>query len=447
MAPRKIDLGWKPEEPTSRGVANAVSRAIRAGVLKPGSTLPPIRAVAAELGLSPTTVSAAWSLLARSGTIHTDGRRGTRIAELHPGSERYRRAVERRSPFALDLSTGVPDGALLPDLAPVLARMTSSLVPGSYLDEPVVPELVQVLKEDWPYRAEHFSVVDGAMDAVELAARALIRFGDRVIVEHPTFPLILDQLEAAGAEVVGVPVDTQGMVPAALQEALSAPAAALVLQPRAQNPTGVSLSPGRAKELAEVLADSDVPVIEDDSAGYVAWTPGISLGRWLPDRTVHIRSFSKSHGPDLRLAAMSGPPAVMREIASRRQLGQGWTSRLLQKILLGLLTEDQSVRQVERARVEYHERREAMVEALRRHDIEVGGTDGLNIWVPVADESAATVRLASQGIGVAPGSPFAAAPLPGGHIRVTIAAVSESIPELAGMIAEAAHSGVWGAAR
>lgn len=447
MSPRKLDLGWEPEEPTSRGVANAVSRAIRAGVLTPGSTLPPIRAVASELGLSPTTVSAAWSLLARSGTIQTDGRRGTKIAQLHPGSARYRRALERKSPFALDLSTGVPDRALLPDLVPVLGNMTSSLVPGSYLDEPVVPELIAALREDWPYPAEHFSVVDGAMDAVELAARALVRFGDRVIVEHPTFPLLLDQLEANGAEVVGVPVDEQGMVPGMLSEALQTPAALVVLQPRAQNPTGVSLSKARAAELAKVLENSEALVIEDDSAGYVAWTPEISLGQWLPDRTVHIRSFSKSHGPDLRLAAMSGPAAVMREIASRRQLGQGWTSRLLQKILLGLITEEQSINQVEHARREYHRRRESMVEALRQHGVDVAGADGLNIWVPVADESAATVRLASQGIGVAPGSPFAASSLPSSHIRVTVASVTESIPELAEMIADAARAGTWGGAR
>lgn len=444
---QKLVLGWEPEEPTSRGVANAVSRAIRAGVLKPGATLPPIRAVAKELGLSPTTVSAAWSLLARSGAIQTDGRRGTKIAQLHPGSVRYRRALERNNAFALDLSTGVPDRALLPDLAPVLGGMTSSLAPGSYLDEPVIPELIEALKEDWPYPAEHFSIVDGAMDAVELAARALVRFGDRVIVENPTFPLLLDQLEANGAEVVGVPVDEQGMVPGLLGEALKEPATVVVLQPRAQNPTGVSLTPARAEELANVLEESDAMVIEDDSAGYVAWTPEISLGTWLPDRTVHIRSFSKSHGPDLRLAAMSGPTAVMTEIASRRQLGQGWTSRLLQHILHGLITEAQSIGQVDRARLEYHRRREELVGALRHHGIDVLGADGLNVWVPVADETAATVRLASQGIGVAPGSPFTTSPLPSSFIRVTVASVSESVPELAAMIADAAQTGVWGGLR
>ncbi|MBG6215923.1 DNA-binding transcriptional MocR family regulator [Arthrobacter sp. CAN_A6] len=447
MTEAMIELGWAPDEPTSRGVANAVSRAIRDGFLQPGTKLPSIRAVASQLELSPTTISAAWSLLARSGAIHTDGRRGTRVADIGLGSTRYSQTLNRQSLFTLDLSTGVPDRELLPDLEQVLKNLTSAVTPGSYLDPPVVPELIEVLRQDWPYDAETFAVVDGAMDALELATRALVRFGDRVIVEHPTFPLLLDLLEAAGAEIVGVPMDDQGMLPGALEQALATSAAAVILQPRAQNPTGVSLTPTRAKQLAGIIRAADVTVVEDDSAGYVAWTPAISLGQWLPERTLHVRSFSKSHGPDLRLAAMSGPANIINEIISRRQLGQGWTSRLLQRILLGLLTEAPAAEHISHARREYRRRREAMVTALAGHGVQVNGVDGINIWIPVADESAAMVRLASQGIGVAPGTPFAVLPRQQGHIRVTIGAVSESIPELAELIAGAAFAGSWSGGR
>lgn len=447
MSNVETELGWVPEESTSRGVVNAVSRAIRDGILQPGMKLPPIRAVASELELSPTTISAAWSLLARSGAIQTDGRRGTRIADIHPGSARYHRALDRQSTFTLDLSTGVPDRELLPDLGPVLGSLTRALTPSSYLDEPVVPELIELLRATWPYDAPDFTVVDGAMDALELATRAVVRFGDRVIVEHPTFPLLLDQLEAAGADVVGVPMDGQGMLPDALQEALGTPSAAVILQPRAQNPTGVSLSSERAERLARVIGAADTTVIEDDSAGDVAWTPEVSLGRWLPERTLHVRSFSKSHGPDLRLAAMSGPAGLIHEIVARRQLGQGWTSRLLQRILLALLTDEQSVEHVKRARGEYRRRREAMIDGLAGHGVYVVGADGLNIWVPVADESAATVRLASQGVGVAPGAPFFVLPLQPGHIRVTVGSLAGPVDELAGMIARASQAGSRGAGR
>lgn len=443
MSELRNELGWAPEEPTSRGVANAVSRAIRDDILPPGAKLPPIRAVAAELGLSPTTISAAWSLLARSGSIHTQGRRGTFIADIHPGSTRYRQALDRQSRFTLDLSTGVPDRKLLPDLGSVLTNLTSAVAPSSYLDEPVVPELIEVLRTGWPYHAQEFAVLDGAMDALEQATRALVRFGDRVIVEQPTFPLLLDLLEAAGADVIGVPVDSGGLLAAPLQQALMTPAAAVIVQPRAQNPTGVSLTTARARQLAGIIGDAETTVIEDDSAGFVAWTPAISLGQWLPERTLHIRSFSKSHGPDLRLAAMSGPAGIIHEIVSRRQLGQGWTSRLLQRVLLGLLTDEHAVESVAYARSEYRRRREAMVNALAQHGVEVLGTDGINIWVPVADESAAIVRLASQGIGVAPGAPFSPRPIQTGYIRVTVGSIPDPPAELAEMIASAALAGSW----
>src|SRR5699024_8773444 len=118
MTNETIELGWEPEERTALGVARAVSRAIREGVLTPGTKLPPIRTVARALALSPTTVNAAWTLLARSGAVHTDGRRGTTVADIHSGSSRYKRALDRHKLFAVDLSAGVPDARLLPDLTP-----------------------------------------------------------------------------------------------------------------------------------------------------------------------------------------------------------------------------------------------------------------------------------------------------------------------------------------
>ena len=429
------------DEPSARGLATAVSRAVRDGVLAAGDRLPPIRSVATELGLSPTTVSAAWSLLARTGTIRTDGRRGTRVAERQrPGTPRYQRTLDRQTAFGLDLSTGVPDPELLPDLSRALGTLTGVATPGSYLDDPVLPELAAVLRAQWPFAVDDLTVVDGAMDGIELATRVLVGFGDRVAVESPGFPPLLDLLEASGAEVVGVPVDSAGLRADALRAA--GPLTAVYLQPRAQNPTGVSLTAERAAELARVVRDGVAVVIEDDSAGAVAATEPLSLGRWVPERTVHVRSFAKSHGPDLRLAALSAPPELLDRITALRQLGQGWSSRLLQRLLLALLTDRSSVRQVERARAAYARRREALVAALAEHGVTVGGTDGLNVWVPVADETAAVVRLASQGIGVAPGAPFGVLPGQAPHVRVTAGLLASDQDRVAAAIAAAARGPV-----
>jgi DNA-binding transcriptional MocR family regulator len=429
---------------SARGLAQAVSRAVRDGALQPGAKLPPIRAVATRLGLSPTTVSAGWALLARSGAIHTDGRRGTTIADLQdPAPGRYRRALERQLDFALDLSAGTPDPALLPNLAQALSELTTAGIPGSYLDDPVLPGLLEILKAQWPYPPDELMVVDGAMDGLDLVSRSLLRFGDRVVVEHPGFPPLLDLLESIGVEVIGVPVDDAGLRPEPLAEALRSPVAAVFLQPRAQNPTGASMTRQRARELAPILARAGMPVVEDDSAGAVAASALISLGQWIPGQVIHIRSFSKSHGPDLRLAAMGGPSELLREVSHRRQLGQGWSSRLLQRVLLSLLTDPAAIADVDHARDEYTRRRGALVAALNACDVQVAGGDGLNLWVPVHDESAAIVRLASQGVGVTPGTPFDVLPGGGGHVRVTVGLVADGYEELAEILAAAANTSSW----
>lgn len=446
----------------AKALATAVSRAVRDGVLAPGDRLPSIRAVAHELALSPTTVSAAWSLLVRAGTLRTEGRRGTVVAPIavpyagNHGAGRYRQVVGQpagdRGGFALDLSTGVPDERLLPGLGRAIRAVTTAGTPRSYLDDPILPELAEVLAETWPYQAPAMTVVDGAMDALDLLIRATVRYGDRAVVEHPAFPPLLDLLEAAGAEVVGVPLDAEGMVVGALADVVAVPGRgpvrAVLLQPRGHNPTGISTTPRRARALARVIGRTGALVVEDDSASAIAEAPDVTLGTHLPGQTVHIRSWSKSHGPDLRLAAMSGPGEVIGEIERLRRLGQGWSSRLLQRVLVHLLTDERSREEVATAKAAYAERRATLVAALAAHDIEVPGTEGLNIWVPVADEAAAQVRLATAGIAVAPGAPFevlpsAVPPEEGGHIRVTAGLVARGHTELAEQLAAAAAALPW----
>lgn len=443
-------LEQRLDQPTAKGLAHAVSAAIRDGVLVAGDRLPPIRTVAAQLALSPTTVSAAWGLLARSGAVSTDGRRGTTVRDQRgPTGGRYRQALRHESDFALDLSTGVPDPRLLPSLGHVLAQLTSAPTTGSYLDDPVLPALADVLRADWPYAAGDLAVVDGAMDAMDLIVRTSLRFGDRVVVEDPGFPPLVDLLESVGVQLVGVPVDAEGLDLTALESALTDPVAAIFLQPRAQNPVGVTMTASRARAIAELLDGSETLVVEDDSAAGLSSATLASIGRWRPGHTAYIRSFSKSHGPDLRLAALSAPPDLHRAITARRELGQGWSSRLLQQVLLGLLTNDAARAQVARATVTYAARRAHVVDALAGRGITVPGTEGINIWVPVHDETAAVVRLASQGIGVAPGAPFRlgppdGAPEGGGHLRVTVGAAGDDPDGLDGLaqaLAEAALAG------
>ena len=381
----------------------------------------------------------AWSSLVRHGLLRTDGRRGTTVLDRSSaGADRYRRALGRPNSLRLDLSTGVPDGALLPELTEVLANLQRAGTPSSYLEEPVVPELAERLRADWPYPDIALTVVDGAMDALDLLTQTVLRAGDRVVVEHPRFPPILDILEALSVEIIGVPMDEQGLDPESLRAALTTSVAAVVIQPRAHNPTGVTMTRDRAEDLAALLSECAALVVEDDSAHGLSPTPALSLGEWLPDRTVHVRSFSKSYGPDLRLPAMSGPADLMRAVDARRHRGQGWSSRLLQRILLGLLTNSSAADQVRAAQHAYADRRSQFVEALTARGVETRGSQGINVWVPVADETAAVAQLASQGIGVSAGAPFAVLPGMPGHIRVTVGLVRKDHEGLAEVVAGAA---------
>jgi DNA-binding transcriptional MocR family regulator len=189
--------------------------------------------------------------------------------------------------------------------------------------------------------------------------------------------------------------------------------------------------------LASALAKTAAVVIEDDHSGDIATGALVSIGSRLPARTVHIRSYSKSHGPDLRLAAVGGAGDVVNAVANRRLLGPGWSSRILQAVLLEMLDDQATIGAVAIARAEYARRRQLVATVLESRGVEVTGSDGINLWMSVADERSALVTLAAQGIGAAPGEPFQVrddAP----HLRVTVGLIDADHERIAGQLAGAA---------
>lgn len=456
----RMDVAQHVEDRSPRGIAAAVSRLVRSGELRPGDRLPTVRRLAADLGVSPATVSGAWQALAAVGLVTSRGRAGT-VVLPEPASwlpPRYRdmaaggrvdavpepAAAPPRPASRLDLSTGTPDPELLPPLQRALGRIaarTPAAGTGTYLGAPVIEPLERLLRASWPFTPQRVTVVDGAVDAMSRTLEQLAGFGGRVIVEDPSFPPIFDLCDQLGLERVPVALDRHGMRPDALEAALRTGAEVVVLQPRAHNPTGVSMSSTRAREIAAVIRrhlaaepGADVHVIEDDHSGEIASSADVSLGSHLPDRVVHVRSYSKSHGPDLRIAAVGGPAAVLDRVIARRMLGPGWTSRLLQHLLADLLVDGEALAAVAQARRIYYARQRALSTALAEHGVVVQPGDGINVWVPVADEATALVRLEAAGIRVARGRPFRAVPPPEagpGHVRVTVGALSGGPAEVA----------------
>jgi DNA-binding transcriptional MocR family regulator len=180
-------------------------------------------------------------------------------------------------------------------------------------------------------------------------------------------------------------------------------------------------------------------VIEDDHSGPVSNAELVSLGTAIPDQVVHVRSFSKSHGPDFRLAAVGGTADPINLVERRRMLGPSWTSRLLQEILATMLLSEDIDASVAVAAGIYATRRAAVVDGLDALGVAVGGMHGLNIWVPVQDEATAVPMLAAHGIGVARGRPFCLTEHKDHHIRVTTSAMDTDIEEITARLAEASH--------
>jgi len=445
-----MELATHIEDRSPRGIAAAVARLVRSGELRPGDRLPTVRALAVDLAISPATVSGAWQALSAVGLVVSRGRAGTFVLP-EPASwlpPRYRDLATGGPATRLDLSSGTPDPELLPAVGPALARVaarTPADQTDTYLAPPTIERLERLLRASWPFTPQRITVVDGAMDALGRTLEQVAGYGARVALEEPGFPPLFDLVEQLGLERVPVAVDKHGMEPAALGAALRAGASVVVLQPRAHNPTGVSLTATRARELAVVIrkwgADPPVLVIEDDHSGEIATARTVSLGTFLPDRVVHVRSFSKSHGPDLRIAAVGGPAAVLDRLVARRMLGPGWTSRLLQRVLVDLLTDGPALDAVAEARRVYYARQRALCVALASHGLLVPPGDGINLWLPVRDESVALVRLDAAGIRVARGSTFFAAPpveSAGGHVRVTVGMLRGDVDAVARLLALAA---------
>jgi DNA-binding transcriptional MocR family regulator len=402
----------------SEGIAAAIERAVADHALAPRDRLPTVRLLAEQLRVSPTTVAAAYRRLADRGIVTGHGRQGTRVSA---GPALPARPAPVIPPGVVNLAAGDPDPRLLPDLRPVLRRLEPP--PTSYRaassDHPELVEgMLEELRADG-IAAERAVVVSGALDAVERVLAAHLRPGDRVLVEDPGFPRTLDLLAALGLVAVPVALDERGLRVDALTRALDQRPAALVLSPRAQNPSGAALDERRARDLRRALRPHpDVLIVEDDFAGLIAGAPARTLtGRDRP-RWAVARSTAKALGPDLRLAVLTGDATTIDRVEGRLRLGPGWVSHLLQQAVADLRGSPGTATTVARAARTYTERRAALVDALAGVGLGAWGRSGLNVWVPVPDEDVAVAGLLARGWAVAAGARFRLRSAPA--VRITI---------------------------
>ncbi|MGE2813730.1 aminotransferase class I/II-fold pyridoxal phosphate-dependent enzyme [Mycobacterium heidelbergense] len=418
----------------AESIAADVEEAISTGRLAPGDALPPIRDLAARLGVNANTAAAAYRLLRDRGAVETAGRRGTRV--------RHRPATTPRSLLGLDvpagvrdLSTGNPDPALLP----IAAAPAPVLRPVLYGEPAMSPDLVDharaALGADG-VPAEHLAVTSGALDGIERALTAHLRPGDRVAVEDPGWANLLDLLAALGLSAEPVRVDDDGPLVADVARALDRGVRALVVTNRAQNPTGAALSADRADALRGVLADrSDTLLVEDDHCAGISGAPLHALAG-STSRWAFVRSASKAYGPDLRVAVLAGDHRTVERVHGRLRLGPGWVSHILQALAVGLWSDEAATRLIGEAEQRYASTRIRSRTALADRGVTAFGRSGLNVWIPVPDETVAITRLLGAGWAAAPGTRFRIRTGPG--MRITIADLAaDEIDPLADAVAAA----------
>ncbi|MFC8433562.1 aminotransferase class I/II-fold pyridoxal phosphate-dependent enzyme [Streptomyces sp. NPDC057253] len=430
--------GYRIEGRRAAEIAASVERAVGAGELEPGQPLPPMRELAGELGVNPNTVAAAYRTLRERGVIETAGRRGSRVRSKPATTGRDDIRVEVPEGVR-DVSNGNPDPALLPPFGPAFAAAAAQgdrepVLYGAATVDPELARLARAALDADGVPAGPLAVASGSLDVIERVLAAHLKPGDTVAVEDPGWGSLLDLVPALGLRIAPVGVDDDGPDPEDVRRALESGARALIVTDRAQNPTGAAVTAARARALRAVLADHpDTLLIEDDHGHGIVDLPLHPLAG-VTRHWAFVRSAAKAYGPDLRLAVLTGDGTTVDRVHGRHRLGPGWVSRITQRAVVNLWAD--GVLDTAKVAAAYRDRRDRLIDALAAHGVEAHGRSGLNVWIPVPDETGAVARLLHAGWAVAPGARFRMGAPQG--IRVTVANLeADEVAPLADAVARA----------
>ncbi len=469
-------------------LVHGIEESIRAGRLRIGERLPAERTLAAELGVSRTTVTGAYQELEARGLLRGHVGRGTVVvgapagarASALPWAQRASALALRAAPVSFGLprpradviafDSGWPDPNLYPVqvLESLLDRLPGRGTPELYLSAP--PAGDRRLREalvGWlasrGMRADADSVLitAGAQEGINVLARAFLAPGDVVLTEATTFQCALVAFRWAGAEVVGVPVDHDGIQPEALEETLERYRPKLVyLIPTFHNPTGAVLTRERRRVVLELAARYRVPVVESDLYGEIFFEdpppPRLKAldGAGL---VVYQGSFSKIGVPGLRVGWLVAPPEAMGALTVAKEFVNLHTPALTQRLVAAFLESPHIEGHLAVLRAECRVRRDQLVASLRQHAPGLRfriPSGGYYLWAqlpPPLTTAELLPEAAEHGVAIRPGPQFT----PGGggqdHVRLCFAAleprlIAEGIGRL-GAALGAAGRRVEGASR
>jgi len=421
---------------TAQSIADELRQKIESGNLKPGDQLVSVRKYAALIGVNKNTVASAYQKLQGMGIIEPDGR-SKRVA-LRDFS--VPQSLEENEFHDLhDLSFGNPDPKLLPAYAEVLVNAVK-VSPQLYNVIPDDPLLVDVVKD--MAKAEllpegDVMIVSGTTVGMQEILSAFLEPGDQVLVEDPGYMKLLHLLRFMNLKPVPIPMTPTGMDTDVLEKTINKKCKAIVITPRAQNPTGITYTPERLKQIRKLLdVNPQILIIEDEHLGLLGETPYLSLCSTEDKNWAIFRSFSKYLGPDLRTGAVIGSSTVIQRMKSRRAASGQWVSRILQTIVYQLLTSPKVLASITEARAIYVQRRKLFLQKIRKSHLEITGTEGLNVWLPMDNAEDVAASLLEKGWVVRTGRDFCL--LTKNGLRITTALVAtDEIETIASAVIEA----------
>ena len=448
-----IVLDRSSETPLYVQISRALRELIQSGGLLEGLHLPPERRLAQELGVNRSTVLAAYRELKSEGLLDARVGRGTAVVPLRakapqtgapgdghvlPWNQLARPIVagaedpllrdlleltERRD--AISLSIGLPAPELIPldELHELERAVFADVGPAALQHSPTegLKPFREALGQHMASRGAACSpleilVTSGSQQALDLVARAFVEPGDAVVVEAPSFFGGLQVFRAAGARLLAVPADGEGMRTDALEALLQRQRPKLVYTlPTFQNPSGVVMSLERRRRLLELAYRFQVPVLEDDPYSDLRYDGEALLSvKALDDRghVIYVSSFSKVLFPGLRMGWIAAPRPVIRRLALVKQSIDLHSSTLGQWLVDRFLRQGGLDRHLRRVRAAYAKRRDAMLEALEAEALP-GVTfarpeGGFYFWCRLPETVAAARLLshaAEERVSFLPGAP------------------------------------------
>jgi len=393
----ELKLDRKSPTPLHLQIAQRLRELILKGTIPEGGRLPPTRRLARELGVNRSTVVQAYNRLWAEGLIEGHVGRGTVVrraagAEEAPVSPLPWRMLLTAQAEAVDLEIqemmrlfaredliSLAAGLPAPELYPleqateianqVLAREGDMLLRWCAIEG--YPPLRRLLAEQMGLSPSEILITTGSQQGLYLLARALLAPGDFVVVEAPTYLGALQVFRAAGARLIGVPLDGGGMDVEMLENMLArTPPKLIYTLPTFQNPAGATMGLKRRRRLLELAYRYRVPLIEDDPYSLLRYE-----GEALPPLktldthgyVIYLSTFSKVLFPGLRVGWLAAPQRVIEHLSQMKQMIDMFTNSLAQAVVYQFCQRGFLESHLERVREEYRQRRDIMVEALRHH--------------------------------------------------------------------------------